>query len=114
MSYDVYGLGNALVDMEFSVDDSFLRRHGIAKGHMTLIDEDRLTALLGDLRDLRPKRTGGGSAANTMYATQAFGARTFYACKVASDETGSYFRHAASTRIHTRRKALAIRGAASC
>ena len=40
--YDVYGLGNALVDMEFTVDDGFLPRHAIAKGHMTLVDEARL------------------------------------------------------------------------
>ena len=39
MSYDVYGIGNALVDMEYVVDDSFLRDHDIAKGHMTLVDE---------------------------------------------------------------------------
>ena len=46
-SYDVYALGNALVDMEFSVDDGFLRRHRIDKGHMTLVDEPRLDELLG-------------------------------------------------------------------
>ena len=29
--YDIYALGNALVDMEYSVDDGFLRRHRIDK-----------------------------------------------------------------------------------
>ena len=32
MSYDVYGIGAALVDMEYSVDDGFLDHHGIAQG----------------------------------------------------------------------------------
>lgn len=89
--FDVYGLGNALVDMEYRVEDGFLRRHRIAKGHMTLVEEDRLDALLQDLADYTPERMSGGSAANTIIAIQGFGARTFYSCKLADDETGSYF-----------------------
>jgi sugar/nucleoside kinase (ribokinase family) len=89
--YDIYAVGNALVDMEFEVDDGYLRTHRIDKGHMTLVDEARLDALLASLRDLAPKRTSGGSAANTMIAAQAFGATAFYSCKVADDETGAFF-----------------------
>ncbi|MCB1683585.1 MAG: adenosine kinase [Pseudomonadales bacterium] len=91
MMFDVFGLGNALVDMEFRVDDSFLQRQSIPKGHMTLVDEARLDALIGDLDGLRPEQLSGGSAANTIIAVQAFGARTFYTCKVADDPTGNYF-----------------------
>lgn len=89
--YDVYGLGNALVDMEYRVDEGFLRRHGIAKGHMTLVDEERLSALVGALTDYQPERMSGGSAANTMIAVQGFGGRAFYSCRLADDETGEYF-----------------------
>jgi sugar/nucleoside kinase (ribokinase family) len=90
-AYDIYGIGNALVDMEYAVDESFLRLHRVDKGHMTLVDEPRLDELLGHLRELAPSRTSGGSAANTLIAAQALGARTFYSCKVASDDTGRYF-----------------------
>ena len=90
-SYDVYALGNALVDMEFTVDDGFLRRQRIDKGHVTLVDEARLEELLINLRELQPKRMSGGSAANTLIAAQAFGARTFYSCKVADDDVGEFF-----------------------
>ena len=89
--YDVYGLGNALVDMEYRVDDLFLDRHGLAKGHMTLVDDDRINALVNDLSDLKPDRTSGGSAANTVVAVRGFGGSGFYSCKVADDETGRYF-----------------------
>jgi len=89
--FDVYAVGNALVDMEFSVDDGYLRTHRIDKGHVTLVDEPRLDELLDSLRDLVPKRTSGGSAANTMIAAQAFGASAFYSCKVADDDTGAFF-----------------------
>ena len=40
--YDVYGLGNALVDLEYAVDEAFLRDVDLAKGHMTLVDESRI------------------------------------------------------------------------
>jgi len=89
--YDVYGLGNALVDMEYRVDEGFLSRHGIAKGHMTLVDEERLTALIDDLQDHEPERMSGGSAANSIIAVQGFGGKAFYSCRVAEDEVGRYF-----------------------
>lgn len=91
--YDVYGLGNALVDLEYRVDDDFLRRHGIAKGHMTLVDEARLEALVADLAEHAPERMSGGSAANSVIAVQGFGGRAFYSCRVADDEVGGYFLH---------------------
>lgn len=88
---DVYGLGNALVDMEYHVDDSFLRDHDVAKGHMTLVDDDRLSALAHALSELTPEPLSGGSAANTVIAVRGFGASAFYSCKLADDETGNYF-----------------------
>ena len=89
--YDIYGLGNALVDTEYQVDDGYLRAHGIDKGHMTLVDETRLRTLLAGLADRPAKRISGGSAANSVYAAQGFGTRTFYSCKVAEDHTGNHF-----------------------
>ena len=87
----VYGVGNALVDMEYKIDDSFLADHGIPKGLMTLVEEDRLDALTNALSDLTPSRSSGGSAANTMYAVQALGSNAAYGCKIAHDSTGDYF-----------------------
>jgi len=89
--YDVYGLGNALVDMEYTVDDGFLRTHGIPKGHMTLVDAPTMERLAAGLDGQAAKRMSGGSAANTLIAVQGFGARTFYSCKVATDDTGRHF-----------------------
>ncbi|MEE4361833.1 MAG: adenosine kinase [Pseudomonadales bacterium] len=89
--YHVYGLGNALVDMEFAVDDAFLARHGIAKGHMTLVDAERQLQLSGELSDHAPRRCSGGSAANTLMAVSAFGGTSFYSCKVADDDVGRFF-----------------------
>lgn len=90
-SYHVYGLGNALVDMEYSVDDAFLAHHDIAKGHMTLVDEERQFLLTSELAGVEGKRGSGGSAANTLIAASGFGARAYYSCKVADDEAGRFF-----------------------
>jgi len=90
---DVYGIGNALVDKEFEVDDSFFAEAGIQKGFMTLIDEDQQKQLLSLLlrRYELKKRAGGGSAANSLYALSQFGGKAFYSCKVANDETGDFY-----------------------
>ena len=93
--YDIYGIGNALVDTEYEVDDAFISKAGVGKGLMTLIDSDerkRLLNLLEVEHEHRAiKQTGGGSAANTMVAAAQLGANSFYSCKVASDETGDFF-----------------------
>ncbi|GAB5498501.1 MAG: adenosine kinase [Pseudohongiellaceae bacterium] len=91
--YHVYGIGNALVDKEFEVEDSFFSEHGIEKGLMTLVDEEQqeiLLKALTDKYDLK-KQAGGGSAGNTLYAFSNFGGEAYYACKVANDDTGDYF-----------------------
>ncbi len=89
--YQVYGIGNALVDMEFEVTGDFLREHGVVKGGMTLVDEERQTALLAHLGSMPKKRQGGGSAANTIVAVAQLGGKCFYSCKVASDPWGEFY-----------------------
>ena len=89
--FNVYGLGNALVDMQYEVTPEFLERLGIAKGLMTLVDEDRQRALLEALADAPSKRASGGSAANTMVGVTQLGGKAAYACKVAQDEFGEFF-----------------------
>jgi sugar/nucleoside kinase (ribokinase family) len=89
--YDVFGLGNAIVDTELRVDERFLSDQGIAKGHMTLVDTPRMHDLLAALGDQPRVRSSGGSAANTIVALQSLGYNTGYGCKVADDETGKFF-----------------------
>ena len=93
MKYHVYGIGNALVDMEFSVSDAFLAKNNIEKGLMTLIEEDKQQQLSDNLiKEFGlKKRAGGGSAANTIVAISQLSGKTFYACKVADDEGGNFY-----------------------
>jgi len=88
--YNVYGIGNALVDMEFQVSPELLQELGIDKGVMTVVDENRQTQLMEKLA-FDCKRSGGGSAANTLVAIAQLGGRGFYSCKVGNDELGKFY-----------------------
>jgi fructokinase len=93
MGYHIDGIGNALVDKEFEVDDAFFAKAGIEKGMMTLIEEDQLASMLATLQaeyGLK-KRACGGSAANTIIGASYFGAKAYYTCNVANDEAGEFY-----------------------
>jgi sugar/nucleoside kinase (ribokinase family) len=63
-SYDVVGVGNAMVDILARVPDAFLAEAGVEKGIMQLIDADRAVALYAMMGPAR--EVSGGSAANTI------------------------------------------------
>jgi sugar/nucleoside kinase (ribokinase family) len=90
-SYDLYAIGNALVDSEYEVSDTQLQTMGVDKRHMTLIDTARRAELLGHLDAVSSRRTGGGSAGNTVVALAQLGGKAFYSCRVADDELGAFY-----------------------
>ena len=90
-TYDVVGLGNALVDVITHEDDGFLADQGLVKGSMALIDERRandLYAAMGVVTEM-----SGGSAANTVAGVASFGGRAAFLGKVRHDELGRVFAH---------------------
>ncbi len=107
--HHVYGIGNALVDMEIEVSTEFLKENSVEKGLMTLVDQERQNELLTQVKGNIHKRSCGGSAANTIIGARQLGARTFYSCKVANDETGEFYfsnlvEHGVQTNLHGERK----------
>lgn len=102
--HHVYGIGNALVDMEFEVTPAFLKKHGIEKGLMTLVDHERQRLLIDAVNGdgIRHRRSCGGSAANTVIAVAQCGGKAFYSCKVAADETGDFYcQDLSENQVHT-------------
>src|SRR6188768_4279049 len=89
--YDVYGIGNALVDIVTEVDDDFFAKNEVEKGVMTLVDEKRQHHLMKAIDMKKSKMACGGSAGNTMIAVGQFGGKSFYSCLVAKDELGKFF-----------------------
>ena len=91
--YNLYGLGNALVDTEYQVSEDLLLALDVEKGMMTLIDSEQLSVLEEKLRDHGElkKQASGGSAANSLIAAANFGSKVFYSCKVADDDLGTFY-----------------------
>ncbi len=90
-SLDVVGVGNSIVDVIAMVDDDFIRKHGLAKGAMTLIDEERATSLYAVMPPAL--EISGGSAANTVAGVASFGGAAAYIGKVRDDQLGEVFAH---------------------
>jgi len=89
--YNVYGIGNALVDMEYEVGIGDLEKLRIDKGVMTLVDEAHQIEIMEHLKEHHHRKGSGGSAANSMIAVGQLGGRAFYSCKVANDGLGHFY-----------------------
>lgn len=91
MTYDVYGVGNALVDIQARIDDALLARLEFPKGVMTLVEESTQSRVLAALRGETITRCAGGSAANTIAGLADFGGRGAYAGKLGAEELGEFW-----------------------
>ena len=89
MGLDVYGVGNALLDIQTQVSDEVLSKLGFDKGIMTLVDDDAQRGVLSGLEGHALNRCAGGSAANTIIGIAGFGGKTVYAGKIGNDENGN-------------------------
>ncbi len=89
--FDVFGVGNALVDIQARVSDSLVTELGIDKGIMTLVDDARQATVLSALGGLPLNRCAGGSAANTIVAVADFGGRAAFVGKIGCDPIGEFF-----------------------
>ena len=90
-SFDVVGIGNALVDVIAQADDEFLAGEELHKGSMALIDTERAVHLYQAATIA--VEMSGGSAANTMCGVASFGGRAAYIGKVSDDDLGQLFGH---------------------
>ena len=90
-TYDVLGIGNAIVDVIAPVDEAFLQKHSLIKGSMALVDEARSDLLYAAFPPAQER--SGGSAANTLAGLASFGGKGAFAGKVAEDVLGHVFTH---------------------
>jgi sugar/nucleoside kinase (ribokinase family) len=91
-AYDVVAVGNAIVDILHTATDNFLADHEIAKGAMTLIDEERALYLPALFNEATV--AAGGSAANTATGVASLGGAAAFIGKVADDALGRGFTEA--------------------
>jgi sugar/nucleoside kinase (ribokinase family) len=94
LSFDVVGIGNALVDVLGHQDDAFLDRHGMTKGTTALIDTERAEQLYAAMSATgEPVEVSGGSCANTVAGVASFGGRAAFIGRVHDDDLGTVFAH---------------------
>ena len=72
-SLDIVGIGNAIVDVLTTTDDSLLERLSFNKGSMTLIDENKAKELY-EMTTNRIQRSGG-SVANSLACVAQLGGK---------------------------------------
>jgi sugar/nucleoside kinase (ribokinase family) len=89
--YHVYGIGNALVDMEYEVELEDLETLRLDKGVMTLVGQDHQSEIMAHLAERPHQKGSGGSAANSIIAVSQLGGKAFYSCKVANDPLGHFY-----------------------
>ena len=88
-SFQVVGIGNAIIDILAYVNDDFLKKNVIQKGVMNLINSKRSKELLSQISVIN--KVAGGSAANTIVGLSQLGIKTSYLGKVCNDEFGEFF-----------------------
>ncbi len=88
-SLDVVGIGNAIVDVLTTTDDSILERLSFEKGSMTLIDENKAKELY-EITTNRVQRSGG-SVANSLACVAQLGGKAAFIGRVRNDTLGEIF-----------------------
>lgn len=117
MTVELYAIGNALVDQEFTVSDAFLQQHNLQKGTMQLADQATQNHLTDSLTQETTAKgqASGGSAANTTVAFAALGGSTFYACRVGNDALGDfYLKDLAAAKVSTSQSSISDGQTGTC
>lgn len=95
MSYDLIGVGNALLDFQIEVPESVLEELQIKKASMSLVEAPYQLKLLAELHQKLGKQSfvtsPGGSAANTLAGFARMGGKSALVAKVGSDDNGQLY-----------------------
>jgi sugar/nucleoside kinase (ribokinase family) len=92
MPYDVFGMCNALYDIQAEVHDEMLNELGVDKGSMLLIDEEQQRKMVSTVYSHLVNTEPGGSGCNTMIGIAQLGGTACYTSRVGNDEHGDMYR----------------------
>ena len=90
-AYDIAAVGNAIVDVLATCDDTFLTEHDITKGGMMLIGAEHALTVYKAMGETT--EVAGGSAANTTACLGSLGGRAAFVGKVGTDRLGEVFKN---------------------
>ena len=84
------------MDILVNVEDEFLKKNGLQKGSMQLVDKDLANRLLISVENYEKKYASGGSAANTINGLANLGIECGYIGKIGNDDLGDLFKNGLS------------------
>ncbi len=90
-TYDVFGIGTALVDYFVKSDEDFLAKNGLIKGATNFIPRKKLDELHAKLSHSVFACLPGDNARNTCEGVCFLRGKSAYASNIAEDEEGSIF-----------------------
>jgi sugar/nucleoside kinase (ribokinase family) len=100
MRYDVFGMCNALFDLQAQVEAGILQDLRLRPGGMYLLDADQHAALVSRIRHSIVNEAAGGSGANTMIGIAALGGKACFTSRVGRDDFGpAYIRSLADAGV---------------
>ncbi len=91
MAFDVFGMCNALFDIQAEVNDHTLAHLGVDKGSMLLIDEEQQRAMVAAVYEDLVNTEPGGSGCNTLIGLAQLGGTACYTSRVGTDEHGKMY-----------------------
>ena len=89
--FDVFGIGNALVDCVCLVSDSFLDDNNIEKGLMTIVDDKKQKSIIEKIKDTDPFIQSGGSVPNSIYTLSNLGGSGYLSFLISNDSYGNLY-----------------------
>ena len=100
--YDVFGIGNALLDCVYMVEDKFLEENKIEKGLMTLVDEGKQKSIIEKIKSYDSFIQSGGSVTNSVYTLSQLGGSGYVSVLVSDDDFGrTYLRDLKNSNVIT-------------
>ncbi len=90
--YDVFGMCNALFDIQAEVSDPQLTALKLSKGAMMLLSDAEQAAIIPEVKNQIVHTEAGGSGANTMIGVAQLGGKTSFTSRVGPDEHGRRYR----------------------
>ncbi len=90
--FDVFGMCNALFDIQAEVKDEMLAALSLAKGSMMLLSEEEQRAIVPEVYAHIVNTGAGGSGANTVLGVTQLGGTACFTSRVGPDEHGVSYR----------------------
>ena len=91
--YNVVGIGSALLDFTFEVNDEVLENLNLKKSDMTLIDEDRSFEIFEKLKNYDISITAGGSSANCVSGVSNLGGKGIFVGSTGDDKYAESYKN---------------------